>query len=85
VGAPATWDTKGGAPKGNSNALKHGHTTGANRRFAAGVRRQIAYANALLRIAEALEAGAPFDLARRKEIEQMLDDLPALEGLEPPP
>lgn len=83
LGTPATWNPKGGAPKGNRNAFKHGHNSGAAKRFHAAVRLNIAYAQALIRIVHATPKGAVPDITHLEPLRALVDDLNVREGLEP--
>ncbi|HEX2593520.1 MAG TPA: hypothetical protein VHL34_18620 [Rhizomicrobium sp.] len=76
--------SKGGAPRGNRNALKSGLHTAQSKRFRLAVRLQIATAKALIREAYAIASGYP--ASNLEHIEQMgriADNLARPEPLEP--
>ena len=84
LGTPATWNPKGGAPKGNRNALKHGNHTAKARKYRQAMRTHLAVSHALVRLTwEAIHSGTSPDVDTMRKLRRLANDARTPDPLEP--
>ncbi len=83
LGTPASWSPKGGAPRGNQNALKHGRSTAKAKRNQQAMRTNIAVSRALIRLTwQAIHTGIEPDVDTMRTLRRLADDARAPDPLE---